>query len=219
VSQDSNHNADADVAGESRLHLRRRLLWPNLRLERAQDIRPSFLAARGLKALLLDLDNTLIPHGSLLPCPEIEDWVAEMQAAGIALRLVSNATPNRLKHWAKRLDIPSIGLFGSGMAVKPFARAFRRALHDLRLPASQVAVVGDQVFTDMLGGNLIGAFTILVRPLSSSGMPHTSLVRRLEKLVLRGLASPKTTTTATTTAIIIATTTVTTTAPTIGGTD
>jgi hypothetical protein len=83
--------------------LRRRLLWPKLRLDRTQDIVPELLGLHGIKALLLDLDNTLIPHGSLAPRPEIEAWVTEMRQSGIDLRLVSNATPHRLRHWAARL--------------------------------------------------------------------------------------------------------------------
>ncbi|GAA5513742.1 hypothetical protein Dcar01_02487 [Deinococcus carri] len=156
------------------------LLRPRDVLDHIHDITPEFLAGRGLRGLLLDLDNTLIPYGSYEERADVMGWAAELRRAGIRLYLLSNATSRRARFWVEKL-----GFEGVGMAGKPNPRAFRRALETLGLPAWQVGMVGDQLFTDVLGGNLAGMHTILVRPLTVNALPHTRVTRRLERTVLR----------------------------------
>lgn len=149
-------------------------------IDHVAQITPHFLAARGLNGLLLDLDNTLVPYGSYAEEGEMVRWAGELRSAGVGLYLLSNATGKRAGFWLSRL-----GFAGVGMAGKPNPRAFRKALDALALPAHAVGMVGDQVFTDVLGGNLAGMHTILVRPLVVNALPHTRAARRLERLVLR----------------------------------
>ncbi|EYB67398.1 HAD family phosphatase [Deinococcus phoenicis] len=156
------------------------LLRPRDVLDHVHDITPEFLAARGLRGLLLDLDNTLIPYGSYEDRADVMRWAAELRRLGIRLYLLSNATGRRARFWVEKL-----GFEGVGMAGKPNPRAFRRALDSLGLPARQVGMVGDQLFTDVLGGNLTGMHTILVRPLAVNALPHTRMTRKLERAVLR----------------------------------
>ncbi|WP_034386559.1 YqeG family HAD IIIA-type phosphatase [Deinococcus sp. YIM 77859] len=156
------------------------LLRPDDVIAHVHDITPEFLAARGLRGLLLDLDNTLIPYGSYEERADVMHWAAELRRAGIRLYLLSNATSRRARFWIEKL-----GFEGIGMAGKPNPRAFRRALSQLGLPPQQVGMVGDQLFTDVLGGNLAGMHTILVRPLAVNALPHTRAARRLERAVLK----------------------------------
>ncbi len=156
------------------------LLQPRVILPHIHDITPAFLESHGLKGLLLDLDNTLIPYGSYDERADVLHWARELQAAGYALYLLSNATRERARVWAERLGLPGVGLAG-----KPFAREYRRGLSAVGLPAHQVGMVGDQLFTDVLGGNWSGMFTIMVRPISDNALPHTRLTRRLERFVLK----------------------------------
>ncbi|KEF34190.1 MULTISPECIES: YqeG family HAD IIIA-type phosphatase [Deinococcus] len=156
------------------------LLRPRDVIGHVHDITPEFLAARGLRGLLLDLDNTLIPYGSYEERADVMAWVAGLRRAGIRLYLLSNATGKRARFWLDKL-----GFEGVGMAGKPNPRAFRQALAQLGLPPQQVGMVGDQLFTDVLGGNLAGMHTILVHPLEGNALPHTRAARRLERAVLK----------------------------------
>lgn len=156
------------------------LLRPGDVIDHVSQITPEFLAARGLRGLVLDLDNTLVPYGSYAEAEDIVRWAAELRSAGVGLYLLSNATGKRATFWLARLNFA-----GVGMAGKPNPQAFRRAAAALALPPQQVGMVGDQVFTDVLGGNLAGLHTVLVRPLATNALPHTRAARRLERLVLR----------------------------------
>ncbi|RIH84829.1 HAD phosphatase, family IIIA [Calidithermus roseus] len=156
------------------------MLRPKAQLSSVLEITPQWLEARGIKGLLLDLDNTLVPYkfkGE--PPEELIAWVKSLEAAGIRVFLVSNARRKRLKAWSAKLGVEGIGLAG-----KPWF-GIRKGLKQLGLPPSQVAMVGDQVFTDVLGGNLAGAYTILVTPISQNELDYTRLVRRLERLILK----------------------------------
>lgn len=157
-----------------------RLLCPDDLLDGIQQITPEFLAARGLRGLLVDLDNTLVPYGSYGDHPEMTHWLKETAGAGIQLYLLSNATKKRASIWLSRLQIDGIGMAG-----KPNPNAFKQAAAQLKLLPYQVGMVGDQVFTDVLGGNLAGLHTILVRPLNDNALPHTQVARHLERVVLK----------------------------------
>ena len=162
------------------MNCRTQLLRPRVILPHIYDITPAFMDLHGLGGLLLDLDNTLIPYGSYDEQAEVTHWAGALQAAGYPLYLLSNARRERARVWAQRLGLPGVGLAG-----KPFAREYRRGLSVVNLPAHRVGMVGDQLFTDVLGGNWSGMFTIMVRPISDNALPHTRLARRLERLVLK----------------------------------
>lgn len=151
------------------------------------EITPAFLEQRGLKALLLDIDNTLVPHGSLgSPEADLERarlWLSPLRQAGVALRIVSNALPARIRFHAAALEIKAVG--SGNTAGKPFAPVFRTAIAELELPVTQIAMLGDQLFTDILGANNAGLHSILVRPMSDHVNPHTKAARLLERLILQ----------------------------------
>jgi HAD superfamily phosphatase (TIGR01668 family) len=155
------------------------VLKPKARLKSVNSITPQWLGERGLKAVLLDLDNTVIPYKSYGEAPEgLVEWLKTLKEAGFQVMLVSNGSRRRVRYWREKLEIP-----GFGPAGKPWF-GFRKALRQLGLTPRKVAVVGDQLFTDVLGGNLIGAYTVLVPPLSKKELGYTRLVRRLERWVI-----------------------------------
>jgi HAD superfamily phosphatase (TIGR01668 family) len=146
------------------------------------DITCTELQAAGIQAVLLDLDNTLTPWKSLEIAPPVITWVAELQAAGVAACIVSNAaTARRVRPIGDLLGIPWITRAG-----KPFPHAFHRAMTLLQADPAATAIIGDQVFTDILGGNLLGLHTILVDPLSAHESVFTRLLQRpLERWIGR----------------------------------
>lgn len=161
-------------------HLRVRFL-PDMTMDRVESVDAAFLAKAGLQGLLVDLDETVVPAGSVRPSATVRRWAAELAAAGSGVVIVSNGTPARVRSVAATLGVQGLPLAG-----KPWAFAFRRGIARLGLPAERVAMVGDQLFTDVLGARACGLRTILVPPLSPGGLPHTRLLRRLERRILRG---------------------------------
>lgn len=157
-----------------------KLLQPDLYVESFHHIDFDFLKEQGIKAICSDLDNTLVTWETDQANFELLDWLKRARAAGFELYLISNAVPKRFAHFTELL-----GVRGIGKAGKPRKRAFLRALRELKLPAEQVALVGDQIFTDVLGGNRVGLFTILVIPLSTKEFIGTRFMRQLERIVMR----------------------------------
>ncbi|PYE51870.1 YqeG family HAD IIIA-type phosphatase [Deinococcus yavapaiensis] len=155
------------------------LLRPQLIIDHVTEITPSFLASRGLRGIILDLDNTLVAYGSYEHDHAMQAWASALLKAGVRLYLLSNARRSRVRFWSGHF-----GFAGKGLASKPIPRGFRKAVRHIGLQPTEVAMVGDQLFTDVLGGNLAGMFTILVRPLADNALPHTKLARRFERLVL-----------------------------------
>lgn len=139
------------------------------------------LSRSGIDTLLVDLDNTLLPRDTNVVPQELRDWAATLAARGFRVCLVSNNWHERVKTVADELGFDLVA-----KAVKPLPFAFLRALGKLGSTRSRAAVVGDQLFTDVLGGRLLGMHTVMVSPLSQTDLPHTLLLRRLERLVLAG---------------------------------
>ena len=127
---------------------------------RVNDITPEFLFKNNIKGLLLDLDNTLTTHDNPVPGKGVEEWLKEMKSFGIKLIIVSNNHPERVKPFA---DMLGLNFISEGK--KPLSSGFNRAQVKLGIPFSQLAVVGDQIFTDMLGANLKNIRGIFVFPI------------------------------------------------------
>ncbi|MHB9024103.1 MAG: YqeG family HAD IIIA-type phosphatase [Armatimonadota bacterium] len=140
------------------------------------------LVERGIRGVLLDLDNTITEWHSMDILPEIEAWVAQLKEAGLLGCIISNAvTAGRVQPIADRLGLPWIT-----RAMKPFPIAFRSGMRMMGTTPETTAIVGDQLFTDILGGNRVGLYTILVEPFSCSESIHTRLLHRpLERLIGR----------------------------------
>ena len=125
------------------------------------------LAGWGFTLLLADLDNTLVPYGVPLPDARLRAWRDDLAAHGITLFVLSNNRhESRPRVFSDALGIPYIGHAG-----KPKTPSFYRAMERLGVSKEQTAIVGDQIFTDVLGGNRAGVSTILVEPIRLAGNP------------------------------------------------
>ncbi len=155
------------------------LLTPDRYYTNVEAIDLDDLRRLGVTALLVDLDNTLLARGTRELRQELRDWTARAAAAGFSLCLVSNNWHERVRAVAESLGIPLVA-----RAVKPLPFAFARGMRLLDVDARRTAVVGDQIFTDVLGGNVIGATTVLVDPLSRTDLPHTLLLRLIEARIM-----------------------------------
>ena len=152
------------------------VLRPDYAYESLYHIGPEDLKTKGLKGLIIDLDNTSLEHGGVFLSPEQEAWFSSLLHSGIKICLVSNNASARVKNISDSLGVPYVS-----NAMKPLKRAFRKGLEALDLPAHQVAVVGDQIFSDVWGGNRAGLTTILVTPLGSREHWWTRMIRRVER--------------------------------------
>ena len=125
------------------------------------------LERRGFKLLLADLDNTLVPYGVPLPDERLKAWRDDLNAHGVTLFVLSNNRhENRPRIFSEGLGVPYIGHAG-----KPKTPSFLKAMERMGVTREQTAIVGDQVFTDVLGGNLAGVSAILVEPIRLAGNP------------------------------------------------
>ena len=138
------------------------------------------LTRDGIKGLIIDLDNTMTPWNDIEVGPKVAEWFIRVKAAGICACVVSNNSKRqRVAVVAERLDIPFV--FG---ATKPRRRAFRSGMELLGTGQKDTAVIGDQLFTDILGGNRLGLYTILVTPINDHEFIGTRVMRRMEKVLV-----------------------------------
>ena len=122
-------------------------------------ITPQLMEKHGLRGLILDVDNTLVGDDELDVSEEIRLW-AELMSQPYSICLASNNfSDRRIKKIADSLNLPY-----RSRAAKPSRRVVRQVLEEMKLPPSQVAMVGDRLFTDTIVGNRLGLFTILVQP-------------------------------------------------------
>ena len=143
------------------------------------ELSPQVLAHHGIKAVMVDLDDTLIPANSNAISASFRNWLNLLKTQ-MPVIILSNGKPGRVSYWANEFNITGFALAG-----KPFAFAFKRGLSALSSEAAETAMIGDQLFTDILGAKLAGLKTVLVKPLTAGGLPHTRVLRKLEKLILR----------------------------------
>ncbi|WP_195542708.1 YqeG family HAD IIIA-type phosphatase [Massiliimalia timonensis] len=156
------------------------IFTPDLYLHRVTDLTPQRLAQHHIRGIILDVDNTLTHHGSQEVTQEILDWLALMKHHGLKLTIASNNYDKRIRPFAKKLGLDYIA-----MSCKPMTIAFTKACKRFQLPPGQVALVGDQVYTDILGGNLKGLFTVLVQPFELETGWLFRAKRKLEQCHLR----------------------------------
>jgi len=137
------------------------------------------LKEEGIKGIICDIDNTIVPWSEDSVVKEVIDWFEEIKGQGFKICLLSNGKDKRVNYFSKELSLPAVGL-----AIKPAKKAFRLAQAKLGLAKEEIVVVGDQ-FTDIFGGNRMGFKTILVDPLSEKEFFMTRLMRKLEGLVYK----------------------------------
>jgi len=154
-------------------------LKPDLYIKSVYDLDISWLRERGIKGVLLDIDNTLVTHKQKIPDEKVVELIKRFQDNGIKAAIVSNARKKRVDVFNEKL-----GLYARYRAFKPSNRGFLKAMAELNLSPEETAVIGDQLFTDIRGGNRIGLTTILVEPLDKNEPIHVRIKRVFEKLII-----------------------------------
>ncbi|MFO7814771.1 MAG: YqeG family HAD IIIA-type phosphatase [Halanaerobiales bacterium] len=155
-------------------------LYPDAYYKSIFEIEIGSLKDSGVVGIIVDIDNTIVPWNDKKISDEVFNWFKNLIEEGFKLCLISNGMTKRVEYFSNQLDIPAIGT-----AVKPRKKAFRKALKILDLRKDKIAVIGDQIFTDVLGGNRMGFKTILVDPLNEKEFITTKIMRFLEKIVIK----------------------------------
>ena len=135
---------------------------PKLIAHSLTDISPQLLRSMGIKLLMLDFDNTIVPYTTCVPTEEMRQWFDVMKSQDIILCIVSNSHSDRVPKFCRENGLECIT-----HACKPFTRGIRQCLEKFRMPASQAALVGDQIYTDTLGANCVGVTSILVKAIDN----------------------------------------------------
>ncbi len=137
-------------------------LFPRQMRQSLAELTPQTLKDLGIRLLMLDFDNTIVPYTTNTPTAEMERWLEEMQASKIQICVVSNSKRQRVQIFCKAWNIDCIT-----HARKPFGRGIRSCMEKYGFSPKECALAGDQIFTDTLGANLAGAMPILVKPISN----------------------------------------------------
>lgn len=137
------------------------------------------LAARGFRGIIVDLDNTLVGYGEEVLAAEAGPWIARALARGFRVCLVSNNFNGRVERICAELGVPGIP-----SALKPLPRGFLAALRVLGTPRDATVVVGDQLFTDVLGAKFLGLHAILTEPIVARDWLGTRVLRLAERALL-----------------------------------
>ncbi|MBA9085118.1 hypothetical protein FHR92_001582 [Fontibacillus solani] len=156
---------------------------PKLRVDSVFDIDLEDLYAKGYRGIITDLDNTLVGAKAPLATPELILWFEKVKKAGFKLVIVSNNNLDRVSIFAAPLNIEFVH-----KARKPSGSAFHKAMQLMDIRPQETIVIGDQLMTDVLGGNRQGLFTVLVLPISvgDEGV-GTRINRLMERIVKRRL--------------------------------
>lgn len=134
------------------------LLIPNILADDLTYISPAFLRGQGIRLLMLDFDNTIVPYTTSEPSTAIADWIKAMQQDGVAMCVVSNSRKPRVQAFCRNYGLDCIT-----HAKKPFSKGIRQCMSKYALPPEACALVGDQIYTDTLGANGCGVRSILVK--------------------------------------------------------
>ena len=162
------------------------LLFPTAAVPKAYDITADSLRALDIKGLILDIDNTLVFYGVYRPTARNTAWLNGLTQAGLAVAFVSNGRQQRVEEYNR-----DFGFYFSFRSGKPKKAGFLKAAQAMNLAPRQIAVVGDQIYTDILGGNRVGMFTCLVQPIKPEPWLRFRLKRALERPVVRRLKHTK----------------------------
>ena len=137
-------------------------LLPVMLADALTDLTPEYLRQKGIRLLMLDFDNTIVPYTTNKPTALMETWLRTMLASDIKLCVVSNSKKDRVKVFCEAYGMDCVT-----HAKKPFSKGIRECLARYGLPAEECALVGDQIYTDTLGANCCGVRSILVKAINN----------------------------------------------------
>ncbi|WP_010094134.1 YqeG family HAD IIIA-type phosphatase [Ornithinibacillus scapharcae] len=152
---------------------------PNEHVKNIFEVSPTILKEKGIKGIITDLDNTLVAWDVKEATPDVIEWFKLMKDNGIKVTIISNNKEERVKMFSEPLGTPFVF-----SAKKPLKRAFKVAAKQMGLAKEQIVVIGDQLLTDVLGGNSAGFYTILVVPIVKTDEKITQFNRRIERKIL-----------------------------------
>ena len=158
----------------------RRFFSPDQYFEKFDDATPAFLLQNGIRALILDIDNTLAPYEEPEPNERVLAWFAALKENGISAAFVSNNNSERVSIFNRKIGIPT---YPKGE--KPLKKYMRRAIEALGVAPENTAIMGDQIFTDVWAGRNVGIRCIVVPPIKDKTDPFTKFKRLLERPVMR----------------------------------
>ncbi|GLO66647.1 MULTISPECIES: YqeG family HAD IIIA-type phosphatase [Oceanobacillus] len=152
---------------------------PNEHVKSIFDLQPTTLKERGIKGIITDLDNTLVAWDVKDATPEIIRWFQEMRENDIKVTIISNNNQERVQVFSEPLETPFVY-----SARKPLSKAFKTVAKEMELSKEEIVVVGDQLLTDVLGGNFAGFYTVLVVPIVETDGKITRINRTIERRIL-----------------------------------
>ena len=158
------------------------ILVPDIYAQSIYTIDYKKLKKNGVKCLLIDLDNTIAPITVNEPDKRIKDLFNELQLMGFKLIILSNSPKNRVRPFKEQLNVDS-----AHSSNKPFPKKYRKIMRMYNFKDTEMAAIGDQLFTDILGANKIGITSILLNPMSNSDFFWTKVNRYFEKKVYKYL--------------------------------
>lgn len=153
---------------------------PDMYLNDIYEITPSLLSERGIKAVLLDIDNTLVTYDDPMPTESVLQWLEGLKNEGINAAFISNNHKERVELFNSELK-----LFATWDSHKPSGKCYRAAMEFLGTDKTNTAVIGDQVFTDVWSGKRLGLYSILVKPIKDKKSLFFRSKRAFEKPILR----------------------------------
>ena len=160
------------------------LFIPNVYVNGVIDINIDLLRNMNVKGVILDVDDTIAEHGSQTPFKGVTDWILKLKSYGIKIIILSNNLKKRVKPFAEKLEIPFIS-----MGLKPTPIGIIKALKNISLSRKETAMVGDQIFTDVLGANICGLKSILIEPIGEPKSINLKIKRKFEKRIKQKLKS------------------------------
>ena len=160
-----------------------RYFMPDLYLDDIYGITPAYLKEKGIRAVLLDIDNTLVTYDDPKPTPSVLAWLADLKENGIEAAFISNNHEDRVTLFNEDLR-----LFATWDSKKPSGKCYLAAMKHLGIEKHEAAVIGDQVFTDVWSAKRLGLFAILVKPIKDKTNLFFRSKRALEKPILRRYA-------------------------------
>lgn len=137
-------------------------LLPRVLARSLTELTPRLLEERGIRLLMLDFDNTIVPYTTDVPTGEMISWLRDMRKSGIQLCVVSNSRKDRVRRFCEKYGLDCIT-----HARKPFQKGIRECLAKYGIPPFQAALAGDQIYTDTLGANRAGVMPIMVRAIDN----------------------------------------------------
>lgn len=156
------------------------ILLPDIFAETVYDIDLNALKDEGIRGFVFDIDNTLVTYADPVATETVVEWLGKLRDMNFKLYIVSNNDKERVRIFSESVNLPHYG-----KALKPLKKYLKRACRDMGIAPAETALVGDQLFTDIWGGNLMNMKTILVKPISEVEDGFVKFKRRFERRILR----------------------------------